>query len=219
MLIRWATDSGGHDLLPLTRLRRMAVTRCPDGLKETCYDLDFCLDAVDSLQPVGAMVTPCFEMGSCWFWVKMTMDRAIGRWVRCLIVGLLFSCHTMNLVEIYIKIGRINPLLPSTFVLGTLDLGSGAGAAGELIGVGSPVDGGAAGYGRPWKLLVEDGASDFGAPVQGMKVAREMWDEGIGFVLDTLPLGVPGVAIAAELGDLNMVLLLAGYLYFSKPLC
>ncbi|KAL5972884.1 hypothetical protein ACLOJK_039690 [Asimina triloba] len=52
LLIRWATDSGGHDLLPLTRLRRMAVTHCPDGLKETCYDLDFCLDAVDSLQPV-----------------------------------------------------------------------------------------------------------------------------------------------------------------------
>ncbi|KAL6009841.1 hypothetical protein ACLOJK_000272 [Asimina triloba] len=52
LLIRWATDSGGHDLLPLTRLRRMAVTCCPDGLKETCYDLDFCLDAVDSLQPV-----------------------------------------------------------------------------------------------------------------------------------------------------------------------
>ncbi|KAL5973247.1 hypothetical protein ACLOJK_037274 [Asimina triloba] len=50
VLIWWATDSGGHDLLPLTGLRRMAVTHCPDELKETsCYDLDFCLDAVDSL--------------------------------------------------------------------------------------------------------------------------------------------------------------------------
>ncbi|KAL6004311.1 hypothetical protein ACLOJK_004860, partial [Asimina triloba] len=73
-------------------------------------------------------------------------DGMVNGVILCLIGGLLLSCHTTMLVEIYIKIGRINPLLPLT---------SGAGVAGELIGVGSPADGGAAGYRQPRKLLGE----------------------------------------------------------------
>ncbi|KAL6010664.1 hypothetical protein ACLOJK_001102 [Asimina triloba] len=54
-------------------------------------------------------------------------------------------------------------------------------------------------------------------PMMYCAVATLILDVPLNFLLVfVLKLGVPGVAIAAELGDLNMVLLLAGYLYFSK---
>ncbi|KAL5983848.1 hypothetical protein ACLOJK_017944 [Asimina triloba] len=54
-------------------------------------------------------------------------------------------------------------------------------------------------------------------PMMYCSAAASIFDVPLNFLLVfLLKWVVPGVAIAAELGDLNMVLLLAGYLYISK---
>ncbi|KAL5993681.1 hypothetical protein ACLOJK_040933 [Asimina triloba] len=97
--------------------------------------------------------------------------------------------------------------------LGSLELASGALAIGF-----TNISGYSVLFGLAYGLgPVCSPAYGINKPMMYCAMAALILDVPLNFLMVfVLKLGVPGVAIAAEFGDLNMVLLLAGYLYFSK---